>query len=135
VTNKLSSVHMGSTSNLTPWSAIAAGELSPTKDEQIVNTALLLFLSTTTIHHPDVKLDWSLERREFKFGKLFKAKVGGVLLTRSDRAAAIAEVKPCIRETKKERIQMQESAQMTAWINSDPEYGHMYKEKDNTMTR
>jgi hypothetical protein len=51
VTNKFSSVRVGSTSNLTPWSAIAAGELSPTKDEQIVNTVLLLFLSTTTIHH------------------------------------------------------------------------------------
>ena len=85
VTNKFSSVRMRSTSNLTPWSAIAAGELSPTKDEQIVNTALLLFLSTTTIHHPGVKLDWSLERRAFKFSKLFKANVDGVLLTRSDR--------------------------------------------------
>jgi hypothetical protein len=132
VTNKFSSVRVRSTSNLTPWSAIAAGELSPTKDEQIVNTALLLFLSTTTIHHPGVKLDWSLERRAFKFSKLFKANVDGVLLT---RAAAIAEVKPCIRETKKERIQLQESAQMAAWINSDPEHGHMYKEKDNTMMR
>src|SRR5947207_3451653 len=49
---------------LTPSSALAAGSIPAANDEQIVNTALILFLNTVTMHHPAVRADWTLQDRK-----------------------------------------------------------------------
>ncbi|KAK2768687.1 hypothetical protein FQN54_000543 [Arachnomyces sp. PD_36] len=112
--------------NPSPISKEAAGVLyPPTRDEQIVNTALLLFLRAISIH----KLrspNWTLHRRIFQAlfpsGKL-EARTDGYLELISNgvsKAKAIVEVKPYIREGN-EQVRMQESAQMVAWIFKEPD--------------
>jgi hypothetical protein len=103
----------------------AAACFPPTKDEQIVNSALLLFLKAVTVHFVG-EANWSVQRKAFhvanKGDKIFEARVDGVLLRRSDhQIMAILEVKPCIRGKKEADIQRQESAQMAAWISSEGE--------------
>lgn len=97
----------------------------PTEDEQIVNAALLLFLNAITLHFK-ISAKWSLHRKAFRFGndnnKIFEARVDGYLLCTADsRIKAIVEVKPYLRSGKSKDIKMQEAAQMTAWISSDPD--------------
>jgi hypothetical protein len=96
-----------------------------TEDEQIVNTALILFLTEITLYF-DVRAKWSLHRKSFLFGKAgkkaYEARVDGYLQTFHDnQIKAIVEVKPFIREKKILEIQMQEAAQMAAWISSNPD--------------
>ncbi|KAF2229847.1 hypothetical protein EV356DRAFT_510033 [Viridothelium virens] len=96
--------------------------LAPTEDEQIVNTALILFLTAVTMHFTG-KVDWTLERRAFRVRrregkeKIFEARVDGILRQRSNTNSvlAIVEVKPFERH-KYSPIRMQEAAQMAAWI-------------------
>ena len=88
-----------------------------TKDEQIVNTALVTFLDAITIHHREIKARWTFERKEFKCmndqGAGYKAKVDGFLYNPKDELPMIIlEVKPCIRGTgrKANSIRMQEGS-------------------------
>ncbi|PYH89305.1 hypothetical protein BO71DRAFT_423098 [Aspergillus ellipticus CBS 707.79] len=74
----------------------------PTKDEQIVNTALVDFLNALTMHFTTAN-DWSLHR------KSFKAKF------------AHASFEARTDERKRNPICMQEAAQMAAWIKTDPD--------------
>ncbi|KAA8641643.1 uncharacterized protein ATNIH1004_011779 [Aspergillus tanneri] len=95
----------------------------PTKDEQIVNCALVLFLNALTIHFKFAN-NWTLHRRAFKAnfeGASFEARTDGYLNDRRGIAKVIIEVKPVTRSKKPALIQMQESAQMVAWIKSDDE--------------
>ncbi|KAE8155000.1 hypothetical protein BDV25DRAFT_146823 [Aspergillus avenaceus] len=96
-----------------------------TKDEQIVNTALVDFLNALTMHFPQAN-DWTLHRKSFKAAfqhASFEARTDGYLEDdgSSDRVRALIEVKPMLREKKRNPICMQEAAQMVAWIKSDPD--------------
>lgn len=107
---------------LSPFSPEAAAFFPATKDEQIVNLALVLFLKAVTVHFIG-RAHWSIERTAFHVAdngdKKFQARVDGVLLRHYDnRVVAILEVKPFVREKKEAAIQRQEAAQMAAWISS-----------------
>lgn len=95
------------------------------KDEQIVNTALILFLRAVTMHY-DTRAHWSLHRHKFKLGEIdeeiFEARVDGYLRSlRDDQVKAIIEVKPFPRIEDRSGIRMQEGAQMAAWISNYPD--------------
>lgn len=94
----------------------------PTKDEQIVNTALIVLLNALTIHLDSFSSKWTLHRKAFiaTFGEAaFEARTDGYLNNRQGKPSVIVEVKPVMRSTKLSAIRMQESAQMIAWIKSD----------------
>ncbi|KAF9890255.1 hypothetical protein FE257_006168 [Aspergillus nanangensis] len=97
----------------------------PTKDEQIVNCALILFLNALTIPSQfNLTHNWTLHRKAFKAEfdtASFEARVDGYLDDRQGKAKVIIEVKPVIRSKKLGPIRMQESAQMVAWIKEDDE--------------
>ncbi|KAL7657885.1 hypothetical protein ACMYSQ_004027 [Aspergillus niger] len=95
----------------------------PTKDEQIVNCALVIFLNALTIPFK-LANNWTLHRKVFKAkfdDASFEARTDGYLDDRHGKAQAIIEVKPVRRSRKSVPIQMQESAQMVAWIKNDCE--------------
>jgi len=102
---------------LSPYSPVgpeAATWFPPTKDEQIVNSALVLFLKAVTVHFVG-DANWSFQRKAFNFAdkrdKVFEARVDGVLLRRCDhQIMAILEVKPFVRGKKEAAIQRQEAA-------------------------
>jgi len=102
-----------------------------------VNMALIIFLSTATMYHPDVRAEWTAQRKSFKFSNLFEARVDGFLRKGlSDKVGAILEVKAYTRELKQHQIQMQESAQMAAWIYASPDGGELDRlAKGKEMTR
>ncbi|PYI16906.1 hypothetical protein BO99DRAFT_339058, partial [Aspergillus violaceofuscus CBS 115571] len=88
----------------------------PTKDEQIVNTALIVFLNALTIH-TELTSTWTLHRRAFtaKFREAqFEARTDGYLHDREGKPSVIIDVKPVSRSGNPAVIQMQESAQMVA---------------------
>ncbi|PLB33630.1 uncharacterized protein BDW47DRAFT_90801 [Aspergillus candidus] len=93
----------------------------PTKDEQIVNTALLVFLDSITLHF-DLSVGWSPHRKpltaEFTNAN-FQARTDGYLADRSEDIKAIIEVKPVLRQTKEPQIRIQESHQMVAGLLED----------------
>ncbi|PLB38958.1 uncharacterized protein BDW47DRAFT_18344 [Aspergillus candidus] len=95
-----------------------------TKDEQIVNAALVVFLNALTIHSPIIKrCDWSLHRysflSEFDVAK-FVSRTDGYLDDSRGNPYALIEVKPIIRGvTSQSQIQMQEGSQMASWIKHD----------------
>ncbi|PYH99198.1 hypothetical protein BO71DRAFT_446675 [Aspergillus ellipticus CBS 707.79] len=96
-----------------------------TKDEQIVNTALVDFLNALSIHFPRASR-WTLHRKSFKAEfqhASFEARTDGYLEDGefSGRVRALIEVKPMLRGRKQNPIRMQEAAQMAAWIKSDPD--------------
>lgn len=95
----------------------------PTKDEQIVNTALIVFLNALTLHF-SLSSKWTLHRRaftaEFETAQ-FEARTDGYLDDYRGKPSVLIEVKPVVRSRKLSLIQMQESAQMVAWIKSDDE--------------
>ncbi|GES58157.1 hypothetical protein BO78DRAFT_426928 [Aspergillus terreus] len=114
-------------SPITP-AAQVPGELQklmfpPTKDEQIVNTALLIFLSALTIHFDVSEMcEWTMHRKSFipRFeGGSYEARTDGYLDDGQENAYALVEVKPVFRASKQTLIQMQESAQMVGWIKTD----------------
>ncbi|KAJ6036219.1 hypothetical protein N7540_000498 [Penicillium herquei] len=98
-----------------------------TEDEQIINIALVDFLNALTIHFPQAN-DWSIHRKSFKATFLnasFEARTDGYLEghSKGKKVRALLEVKPMHRKTKRAPIQMQEAAQMVAWIKADPDIG------------
>ncbi|KAI3331304.1 hypothetical protein F4824DRAFT_476196 [Ustulina deusta] len=103
-----------------------AKQLKAIQDEQIVNTALILYLDAVTIHCPELEADWTLHRvpfisKDYVGNKTYEARVDGYLKRRSDgEPLVILEVKPFLRENKPVEIRMQEGAQMAAWINQHP---------------
>lgn len=97
----------------------------PSLDEQIVNCALVIFLNALTIHL-DINSTWTLHRKAFKAvfdGASFEARVDGYL-KHCGNPRVIIEVKPASRSSKEFSIQVQESAQVVAWIKSDANKGH-----------
>lgn len=103
-----------------------------TKDEQIVNTALIVLLNALTIHLNSFSSKWTLHRKAFiaTFGDAaFEARTDGYLDDHQGKPSVIVEVKPVMRSTKLSAIRMQESAQMVAWIKSDD-----YETQQNCMT-
>ncbi|KAL8290732.1 hypothetical protein RB597_008807 [Gaeumannomyces tritici] len=111
------------------------------KDEQIVNMALILYLNALTIQFPEVKGDWSLHRGSFVFKNraepqnpipIFEARVDGYFETHSREIAAIVEAKSALRESTREKIRMQEASQFAAWINQHPPQQY---QKDGTARR
>lgn len=103
---------------------IEAAEFKAANDEQIVNTALLLYLNALSIACSQVQGDWTLHRRQFVLKsngkKVYEARVDGYLCSRDNEVKAIVEVKPFARFRNTRRIKMQEAAQMAAWIGVDP---------------
>lgn len=98
-----------------------------TKDEQIVDTALLDFLNAFIMHR-DSLVEWTLYRKPFT-AEFTKAKIeartdGCLEEVRSQKVHALIEVKPVIRTKARLRIPMQEAAQMVAWIKMDPDPKH-----------
>ncbi|KAJ5963587.1 uncharacterized protein N7479_003463 [Penicillium vulpinum] len=95
----------------------------PTKDEQIVNTALVVFLNALTIYFP-LSMHWTLHRKSFTAAfenAEFQARTDGYLGDSQGNPSVLIEVKPVRRSRKLQVIQMQESAQMVAWIKCDDE--------------
>lgn len=107
----------------TPMSPEQARLFYPaTKDEQIVNASLLVFLNALTVHFDDVSSNWTLHRKAFKAkfeGAEYEARTDGYLHDNRGNTKVLLEVKPGVRNTKLSLIQIQESAQMVAWIASD----------------
>ncbi|KAJ5972381.1 uncharacterized protein N7479_002299 [Penicillium vulpinum] len=93
----------------------------PTKDEKIVNTALIVFLNALTTHF-DFYSNWTLHRKPFVAifeNAQFEARTDGYLDSPAGKTRVLIEVKPVKRSQNHLPIQMQESAQMVAWIRSD----------------
>ncbi|KAJ6189228.1 hypothetical protein N7519_004136 [Penicillium mononematosum] len=94
----------------------------PTKDEQIVNTALIVFLNALTTHF-DFYSNWTLHRKPFVAtfeNAQFEARTDGYLDSPGEKPRVLIEVKPVLRFSNLLAIQMQEgAAQMVAWIKSD----------------
>ncbi|KAH8812449.1 hypothetical protein F5884DRAFT_785402 [Xylogone sp. PMI_703] len=91
----------------------------PTRDEQIVNMALILLLNALTIHFP-IPSHWTPHGKAFivEFLKSsFEARVDGYLGEgKSEDPLAIIEVKSSIRTDHSNKVRMQEVAQMVGWI-------------------
>ncbi|PYI12398.1 hypothetical protein BO78DRAFT_412610 [Aspergillus sclerotiicarbonarius CBS 121057] len=89
------------------------------KDEQIVNTALVNFLKALTAHF-DLSSDWTIHRKAFKakfHNTEYEARLDGYLGGKaSGEVRALIEVKSALRRMKSVPIRIQESAQMVAWI-------------------
>lgn len=94
-----------------------------TKDEQIVNTALIDFLNAFTIQI-NTYCHWTLYRKPFKMNfknASFEARTDGVLEDSNSKTYALVEVKPMSRYTKDDRIAMQEAAEIVSWIKCEPD--------------
>lgn len=97
-------------------------------DEQIVNTALVIFPNAITEHF-QLSQHWTMHRkafeatatRETKKVKLYEARTDGYLSNeKTQRVRALIEVKAAKRGNRTLGIFMQESAQMMAWIMQHP---------------
>ena len=95
-----------------------------TKDEQIVNTALVDLLNAFLMHR-DFPVQWSLYRKpfiaDFESASLEARTDGCLEEVVTERVHALVEVKPLIRARARSTIAMQEAAQMVAWIKNDPD--------------
>ncbi|EGE80922.2 hypothetical protein BDDG_03863 [Blastomyces dermatitidis ATCC 18188] len=60
-------------------SELANGLYPPVIDEQIVNTALIIFLNAISIECYGMEAEWPLHRKSFKFGQHFEAETDGHL--------------------------------------------------------
>ncbi|KAJ5922915.1 hypothetical protein N7516_010618 [Penicillium verrucosum] len=98
-------------------------------DEQIVNTALLLYLEALLINFVGIQADWTPERhalvvKRYNGQKVYEARLDGFLRYQRDQnnpIMAIVEVKPFSRDTDPDdSTRKQESAQMAAWICQHP---------------
>lgn len=126
---------------LTPASARSLGTMSPyspetsgprfwtaVRDEQTVNTALVSFLHALSIHYRGMRGAWRPDRYQFivrdaQLNKVYEARVDGVFFDKDKRPRIIVEVKPFLRRAQGTvlcQIQMQETAQMAAWIAHSP---------------
>ncbi|GAB1192709.1 hypothetical protein APSETT444_001904 [Aspergillus pseudonomiae] len=101
----------------------------PSKDEQIVNTALVVFLNALTMRF-NLSSSWTMHRialtAAFKDAQ-FEARTDGYLDDSRGKPSVLIEVKPVSRSTKQAAIQIQESAQMVAWIKSDGDWAERRK--------
>lgn len=126
----------GTLSDYSPMDAGLAANFPATEDEQIVNTALILFLNAVTIHF-GVPADWTLHRKALRLGEKgnrgFEARVDGFLRSYKDEIKAILEVKPCTRDSKIDKIRMQEGAQMAAWISQYPGDYESFRKNNKPM--
>ena len=129
----------GTVDSLPDFSALVLSPISPAtgeftnltaiEDEQIVNSALLIYLNALTMHDL-AAAEWSLSRRAFSLRnrskddvKVFEARVDGCLRSRRiDRTLAIIEVKPHVRYPKNsdKSVRLQEAGQLAAWISDEP---------------
>ncbi|KAL9624337.1 MAG: hypothetical protein Q9160_001584, partial [Pyrenula sp. 1 TL-2023] len=101
-------------------------------DEQIVNTALILLLTTITMFQEGVEADWTLHRRAFHIANLLETRTDGFLRRiKGDTPMAILEVKSHVRDSDTAAIQQQESAQMASWISEYPDSGEIWNEKSS----
>lgn len=95
-----------------------------TKDEQIVNTALIDFLNALIVHR-NFKLGWTLFRKSFEadFGHgSFEARTDGCLEVSREKESktyAIVEAKPMLRAKERILISKPEGAEMVAWIKAE----------------
>ncbi|RMZ77390.1 hypothetical protein DV738_g4341, partial [Chaetothyriales sp. CBS 135597] len=110
--------------SVSPISADMAANYKAIEDEQIVNTALVLFLNAVTLHYTNISSEWTLYRRPFTVEnvnqeKVYEARVDGLLRSKHarDKVQALIEVKPYILQ---DNTRMQEAAQMAAWIAAHP---------------
>lgn len=102
-------------------------------DEQIVNTALILFLNATTMFQDSVQADWTPHRRAFHILRLLETRTDGYLRhIRGDCPMAILEVKSHARDLCDSAIQRQESAQMASWISEHPNLGEIWNRNRET---
>ncbi|KAF9775865.1 hypothetical protein IL306_006007, partial [Fusarium sp. DS 682] len=125
-TSSLDSDPLRTLSHHSPLSGEIAKQYQSIEDKQIVNTALILFLNALTLRCDSVNGAWTLYRKPFVVKalaeKVYEARVDGLLQVKGD-TCAIVEVKPYIRygsEKILDKIRMQETAQMAAWIAQDP---------------
>ncbi|EMT64115.1 hypothetical protein FOC4_g10010601 [Fusarium odoratissimum] len=125
-TSSLNSDPLGPLSYHSPLSGEVRKQYQSIEDEQIVNTALVLFLNALTLHCDYAQGAWTIYRKTFvvkaSATKVYEARVDGLLRVKH-RTCAIVEVKPLIRygsEKTLHKIRMQETAQMAAWIAQDP---------------
>lgn len=97
-------------------------------DEQVVNTALVIFLNAITEHF-QLSQHWTMHRKAFeastkkgtKKEKLYEARTDGYLSDKNVKCVrALIEVKAATRASRTLEIFMQESAQMAAWILEHP---------------
>ncbi|OQD64837.1 hypothetical protein PENPOL_c007G05098 [Penicillium polonicum] len=98
----------------------------PTKDEQLVNDALLLFLRTLLVYQSELKCHWAADRSPFSkaiFGdNSMTARTDGYLEANGE-VFAIVEVKPNSRDPEKRpEVLWQETGEMIAWIMHDDKH-------------
>jgi hypothetical protein len=92
----------------------------PTKDEQIVNTALMLLLNALTMSQ-GLRVSWTMHRiplRAIFDPHSYEARTDGYLSDGKGNPHVLIEVKPMERNRRQPQIRMQESAQMVAWIKA-----------------
>ncbi len=107
---------------LSPTSPAFNDPSDVSNDEQTVNCALYLFLMALCMHHPEVRNIWTMHRLGFHMHVYFEARTDGYLKSQhSARISAILEVKRYRRGTNEHAVQMQESAQVAAWISDRPQ--------------
>ncbi|KAJ5427083.1 hypothetical protein N7465_002153 [Penicillium sp. CMV-2018d] len=102
-------------------------QFGPTKDEQLVNDALLLFLRAVTIFPYKLRCEWYSARSPFdtaSFGiNSMTARTDGYLEANGE-VFSIVEVKPQIRDrVKRPEVLWQETSEMVAWIMHDEKNG------------
>ncbi|KAN0075608.1 hypothetical protein V8E54_006878 [Elaphomyces granulatus] len=91
-------------------------------DEEVVNMGLVLLLNALAIKTPNVTTTCFSERAAISARFMqdrYEARTDGVLLHRDRTVQAILEVKPRPRDKLRPHIQMEESAEMVAWIVND----------------
>lgn len=111
---------------LSPTSPDSFSTGESTKDEAIVNSALVALLNAITIHDPMTKGHWTERRKRFlvkaaQSTKIYEAITDGHLsnFDDSNHSRIILEVKPMHRQNVPE-VRRQETAQMAAWIFAEP---------------
>ena len=108
----------------------------PPMDEQVVNAALIIYLTALTFQVPGVTAEWTLHRQAFRVGRLLEARVDGYLQAQDKTTPlAIVEVKPYVRSSGEAKIQMQETAQMAAWIHQSKGQGSPIIKAENKRRR
>jgi hypothetical protein len=133
-TPSFSTGHLSARSSLEAISPMDPALVKPANDEQIVNIALISFLQALTIFHEDVRADWAIDRKVFRFSDKFEARTDGLLRSgRNEYPLAILEVKPYVRKSNIKQVQMQESAQMASWIYDHPHKGCISRSSTGKM--
>jgi len=101
---------------LSPALPLPKNFADPAEDEQLVNVALNSFLDALTFAEPSLTASWTLRRAAFRLEKIYEARVDGYLQHENGAALILLEVKPYLRQNNEVKVQMQETAQVAAWI-------------------